>query len=99
MCGIIFTVAPSIVAMCFSLLSLLKTSYDLQEVDRQEKAVSTPLSLLLHVTTSLSWFASTVIFRTLSLSAATLYLSQYVDIRGLAIVPVALLFVGNICIR
>ena len=58
-----FSVLPSLISMLFSLLSLLKTSYDLQEVDRTENAVSCPRSLLTYFVTSVVWFSSTVVFR------------------------------------
>ncbi len=49
--------------MTLSLLSLMKTSLELQEVDRAENAVSEPRHDNVYLLTSLFWFSSTVVFR------------------------------------
>ncbi len=56
-------VLPSLVSMTLSLLSLMKTSLELQEVDRAENAVSEPRHANVYLLTSLFWFSSTVVFR------------------------------------
>ena len=89
----------SVVAMCLSFISLLKTTYDLQEVDRYENAVSSPHNLIKYFTTSILWFSSTLIFRCLSVSILSLYLSQYVDLRGIALVPILAIAAGNVLLR
>jgi len=92
-------VTPSLVAMLFSLLSLLKTSHELQVVDRQLSVVSSPKYAVTHTLTSLVWFGSTVIFRSLSLSLVALYLSRNEHWRGLFLIPVSVVIVGNVAIR
>ena len=87
------------VAMGFSFLSLLKTSYDLQEVDRLDHAVSAAARPLTFFWTSNLFFSTVICFRSLSISVLGLYLSFYDQLRGIIAAPLALLFVLNILIR
>lgn len=85
--------------MTFSLLSLLKTCYDLQEVDRLDHCISAPASPVTFFVTSALWFLSVLSFRSLSISVLCLYLSHYKDHRGVVAVPFLAIFFSNIVLR
>ena len=90
--------ASSFVAMALSFISLLKTCYDLQEVNREENAVSAPPYPVYYFLTSVFWFASTLAFHSLSVSVISLYLNQY-HIRGISLVPIVTLVIANVILR
>ena len=87
------------IAMGFSFLSLLKTSYDLQEVDRLDHAVSSAANPSTFFWTSNIFFSTVICFRSLAVSVLSFFLSQYTSLRGIIAVPLAALFCFNIVIR
>jgi len=90
------TLAP-FVAMGFSFISMLKTSHDLQDVDRLDHAVSATARPFLFYWTSTFFFSSVIIFRSLSISVVGLFLSYLM--KGIIAAPLLFLLISNIILR
>lgn len=86
-------------SIVFSFMAIVKTSIDLQEVDRFLKAVGNPSSHLIYFLTSTFWFLATVLFRTLAISILCFYTIHMKFNWIIMNVVLALLIFGNIAIR
>lgn len=64
-------------SLAFSLLSVLKSSYNLQRVDIFERALSSPKSPSLFLITSIFWFVSILLFRGASIAISCVYIKNY----------------------